>query len=307
LPEARPSTAAPASGERRRVGVIGLGIMGGAMAARLLEAGHAVSGFDIDAAALARFSERGGTACDSPAHAAQGAEVLLLMVHDEKQVERVLDGPTGALKRLASGSVVWLGSTVPPASARAWAERLAERGIALIDGPVSGGATGAEEGELVAICGAGDEALARAGFALRTCTRHVYHVGPPGAGATVKMINQLLVAAHSALTAEAMALARCAGVEPLQLIEVVSNSAGQSRIFDKRAPRIAVGDHAVHVSIDTLRKDLGIAIETAGQLGLDPVIARGVLAVLDGAARAGRGALSDTTLVDSYLGPLTPG
>ncbi len=306
MPEARPPAAAPAAGERHRVGVVGLGIMGGAMAARLLAAGHAVSGFDIDAAALARFSERGGTACDSPASAAMGAEVLLLMVHDAKQVERVLEGPTGALKRLAPGSVVWLGSTVPPASASGWAERLAERGIALIDGPVSGGATGAEGGELVAICGASDEALAQAGFALRACTRHVYHVGPPGAGATVKMINQLLVAAHAALTAEAMALAQRAGVEPLQLIEVVSNSAGQSRIFDKRAPRIAAGDHAVHVSVDTLRKDLGIAIETAGQLGLDPALARGVLAVLDAAAQAGRGGQSDTTLIENYLGPAGP-
>ena len=306
MPDAGRPTAPPSAGERRRVGVIGLGIMGGAMAARLLEAGHAVSGFDIDAAALARFSERGGTACDSPASAAQGAEVLLLMVHDQQQVERVLEGPSGALKRLLAGSVVWLGSTVPPACAAAWAERLAERGIGLIDGPVSGGATGAEGGELVAICGASDEALARAGFALRACTRHVYHVGPPGAGATVKMINQLLVAAHAALTAEAMALAHRAGVEPLQLIEVVSNSAGQSRIFDKRAPRIAVGDHAVHVSIDTLRKDLGIAIDTARQLGLAPRLALGVQALLDEASGAGQGADSDTRLIERYLVPLGP-
>ena len=95
-------------------------------------------------------------------------------------------------------------------------------------------------------------------------------------------------------------------MEPLQLIEVVSNSAGQSRIFDKRAPRIAVGDHAVHVSIDTLRKDLGIAIDTARQLGLAPRLALGVQALLDEASGAGQGADSDTRLIERYLVPRGP-
>lgn len=302
MPDA-PAAAAPAPPAARRVGVIGLGIMGGAMAARLLQAGHPVSGTDLDAAARERFAALGGTLADTPAEAARGAELLLLMVHNAQQVDRVLEGADGALSALDAGAVVWLGSTVAPAYAQALAERLAARGLALIDGPVSGGASGAEAGELVAICGATPQALALADFALRACTRQVYRVGPPGAGATVKMINQLLVAAHSALTAEAMALASRAGVDAAQLIEVVSHSAGQSRIFDKRAPRIAAGDHAVQVAIDTLRKDLGIAIDTAQGLGLEPAIARSVLGVLDAAAQGGRGGDSDTTLIRHYLGP----
>jgi len=302
LPEPLPAEAATA----RRVGVIGLGIMGGAMAARLLQAGHRVRGADLDPAALARLAQRGGTPAAAPAEAAQGAELLLLMVHNAQQVERVLEGPEGALQALPSGAVVWLASTVPPAYAQALAGRLADRGLALIDGPVSGGATGAASGELVAICGATPEALAQADFALSACTRQRYHVGPPGAGSAVKMINQLLVATQAALTAEAMALAQRAGVDAQQLIEVISASAGQSRMFDKRAPRIARGDHAVHASIDTLRKDLGIAVETALGLGLDPVIARSALAVLDAAAQDGRGGDSDTTLVRRYLGTSAP-
>lgn len=288
------------------MGVIGLGIMGGAMAARLVRAGHLVAGVDLDAAAGARLAALGGTAVATPAEAARGAELLLLMVHNAQQVDRVLGGDDGALSTLAAGAVVWLASTVAPADAKALADRLLERGVALIDGPVSGGATGAEAGELVAICGATPQALAQAGFALRACTRRIYHVGPPGAGSSVKMINQLLVATQSALTAEAMALASRAGVDAAQLIEVVSASAGQSRMFDKRAPRIAAGDHAVHASIDTLRKDLGIAVGAAQALGLDPVIARSALAQLEAAARDGRGGDSDTTLIRRYLGPAAP-
>ncbi|MCW5654548.1 NAD(P)-dependent oxidoreductase [Hydrogenophaga sp.] len=305
MPESHPADSGTEPVEGRTVGVIGLGIMGGAMAERLLDAGHVVRGFDIDAAAVARFGARGGWACETPAAAARDTELLLLMVHNEHQVAQVLEGPTGALASMAPGGVIWLGSTVSPSVAIDLAARLAAQGIALIDGPVSGGATGAQTGDLVAICGGSPESLSRADFALRVCARHVYHVGPPGAGASVKMINQLLVAAHSVLTAEAMALARLAGVEPRQLIDVVSNSAGQSRIFDKRAPRIADGDDTVHVSVDTLRKDLSIVIEASNRLGLDPKIARAVLAVLDGAAQAGRGGQSDTTLIQDYLGPVS--
>jgi putative dehydrogenase len=282
--------------------VIGLGKMGGAMALRLLEAGHSVTGFDVDQTSLARFVALGGKACDSPAMAARDAEVLLVMVHESTQVDRVFFGESGAADGMPRGCVAWLGSTVSPAYARQLAEKLGARGIAFIDGPVSGGATGAEDGNLVAICGAAPEALAAAGFALDACTQRVYAVGPPGAGSTVKMINQLLVAAHSALTSEAMALTALAGVNPAQLIEVITHSAGSSRIFEKRAPRIADGDHAVHVTIDTLRKDLQIAIDTAAQLGLDPLIARSVHTLLTAAVEAGHGGRSDTTLVDDYLG-----
>jgi 3-hydroxyisobutyrate dehydrogenase len=288
------------------VGVIGLGKMGSAMAARLLAAGHVVSGHDLNPEAVAVLATQGGKAAASPAHAAQHAAVLLVMVHDAAQVESVLfggqDAAQGAAGQMAPGSVVWLASTVAPDYARALAQRLQAQGVALVDGPVSGGATGAEDGDLVAICGATPQALEQATFALQACCRQVHHVGEPGMGSTVKMINQLLVATHCALTSEAMALAMRAGVDPARLIEVIAQSAGTSRIFEKRAPRIAQGDHAVHVTINTLRKDLQIAIDTAHSLGLEPVIARSAHGLLSAAATAGCGAQSDTTLVQDYLG-----
>ena len=297
--------------DARGVGVIGLGRMGGAMAGRILKAGHRVKGFDVRAEAVTNFVARGGQSVNSPALAAEGAEVLLVMVYDATQVDRVLfggdDGDTSspgiaaAITHLAPGCIVWLGSTVSPAYARQLAARLATHDVALIDGPVSGGATGADDGNLVAICGAEAHLLASAAFAMDACTQHVYRAGAPGMGSTIKMINQLLVTAHSALTSEAMALAVRSGVDPALLIEVISQSAGTSRIFEKRAPRIAAGDHAVHVSIETLRKDLQIVIATARELGLTPAIAQSVQALLATATDAGHGADSDTTLIDDYL------
>ena len=273
------------------------------MAARLLAAGHAVDGFDVDAGALARLVAGGGEATDSPAAAARRAEVLLVMVHDAAQVESVLFAPgIGAVRTLPPGSVVWLASTVPPAFATRLAERLAAHDIAFIDGPVSGGLTGAEDGQLVAICGATAGALASADFVLRACTHRVHRVGAPGAGSTVKMINQLLVASHAVLACEAMALAMRAGLDTAQLIGVVTESSGNSQMFQKRAPRIAADEHAVHASIDTLRKDLAIAIDAAEQLGVEPTVARSVHGLLRAATDAGHGAESDTTLVRDYLG-----
>ena len=302
MPELRFADAA-----RRRIGVIGLGKMGGAMAARLLGAGHVVTGYDLNPDATAGLVAAGGTAAESPAQAARDAEVLLVMVHDATQVDSVLFGgqvsAMGAAGQMAAGCVVWLASTVAPDYARALAQRLQAHQLALIDGPVSGGATGAGDGDLVAICGATPQALQQAAFALQACCRDVHRVGEPGMGSTVKMINQLLVATHSALTSEAMALAARAGVDPARLIEVITQSAGTSRIFEKRAPRIAAGDHTVQVTIDTLRKDLQIAIDAAHSLGMDPVIARSAHGLLNAAAAAGRGADSDTSLVQDYLGP----
>jgi L-threonate 2-dehydrogenase len=289
--------------------------MGGAMAARLLAAGHAVAGFDVNAYAIVQLVAGGGEAAGGPASAARGAEVLLVMVHDAAQVEQVLFGPArsdhgdagphagrlGAVDALSPGCVVWLASTVPPAYAAELGQRLAARGVDFIDGPVSGGTTGADDGQLVAICGATAQAMDGADFALRACTHRIHRVGMPGAGSTVKMINQLLVAAHSALACEAMALAMRAGVDPLQVIDVIAESAGSSRMFEKRAPRIAAGDHAVHASIDTLRKDLGIAIRAAEQVGVEPVIGRCVQGLLDAASGSGHGAESDTSLVRHFL------
>lgn len=282
------------------VGFIGLGTMGCAMAAQLVQRGHRVSGNDVNAQAVARLVHRGGELADTPADAARHADVLVVMVHDAAQAEHVLFGPDGAAASMRRGSVVWLASTVMPAFARGLAPRLSERGLLLVDGPVSGGMTGAESGRLTIIASGSTEALEACAAVMDACASRVFRVGNVGAGSTVKMINQLLVAAHVALTAEALALGAAAGVSRTQLIEVITHSAGSSKMFEKRAPRIAAGDHAPHTTVNTLLKDLRIALDTARDLGMAVPIAATAQSVFMKAASAGHGAHSDTTIVHVY-------
>lgn len=283
---------------RPQVAVVGLGRMGAAMASSMQAAGLEVTGYDIDAQKAALFARPGAVPVRSPREAAQNAAIVVVVVHDEAQVEEVLAGPEGAMPAMSRGAVVWLASTVSPSYAKKLGERLAACGLMLLDAPVSGGTTGASAGELTAIAGGSAQALTAAEPALVVCTRRVYHVGPAGAGSAVKMVNQLMVAVHSMLTGEAMALAVGAGLDAAKVIEVVTHSAGSSVIFAKRAPRIAAGEHEVQVSIATLRKDLAIAVGAARDFGLLLPLAERALQVLEDAIANGRGTLSDTRLVE---------
>jgi len=274
--------------------------MGGAMARRLIEAGHDVAGCDIDAQAIERLVARGGRCAMRPADAAAGAAIVVVMVHDAVQVERVLFGADGVVCACRPGTVVWLASTVTPFFARSLAPRLGQLGLLFVDGPVSGGATGAEAGALTVIAGGDTAALEACRSAMEACASQVFRVGDAGAGSTVKMINQVLVAAHIALTAEAVSLAVAAGVQPQQLINVITHSAGSSKMFEKRAPRIATGDHTPHSTLDTFLKDLGIALESAGEFGSAMPMAAAAHGVFAAAAADGHGRDSDTLVVRAY-------
>jgi putative dehydrogenase len=279
------------------VAIAGLGRMGSAMAARLCLAGFTVHGYDIDVQRVAQLQARGGIAAASPAQAAAHAAVLVVMVHDETEVDAALFGSGGAVPALRPGCAIWLASTVSPAYALKLAERLAVRALLFVDGPVSGGTTGASAGELSVIAGGTSAAIECTRKVMQACAARVFHVGDAGSGSTVKMINQLLVAVHSVLTSESMLLSAAAGLDTTKVIDVVAHSAGHSVIFGKRAPLIARGNHDVQVSIATLHKDLAIALEAASGLGVDLRLARAAFDMLQQAINAGRGELSDTELL----------
>lgn len=295
--------AAPAAWPTRPVQVacIGLGAMGLPMAERMVAAGHMVRGYDPRAKALAQLAAAGGQPAASPAAAAQGAQVLLLMVHNAEQARQALWGDAGAAAALASGAVVWLAATVTANDARQLAAALQAQGIALLDGPVSGGVTSARAGTLCVIAGADAAVLHAARPVLDACATQVFHVGGVGAGASVKMINNLLAASHVALTAEALALGVKAGVALPQLIEVVGHCSGQSRMFDKRAPRMAADDHEPQVAMHTFVKDLDIACSAAAAVGCVLPVAEAARQVYRRAADSGLAQQSDTRLLPFYL------
>ena len=274
--------------------------MGAAMAQRMIQAGLQVTGFDLRPEAMTRLEALGGRSAEGPAEAARGASVAVVMVHDTPQVQKVLFGQGGVAAALEPGAVVWLASTVTPDDARLFESQLAASGLLFLDGPVSGGMTGAQEGDLTVIAGASSAALDAAGDALRACASHVFHVGEVGAGSTVKMINQLLVASHLALAAEAVAFGVKAGVDAAQLVEVVMRSAGTSRMFEKRAPRMVSGDATPHSTVKTFLKDLNIALDVAQKLKFPTPVAAAAHQVFIMAAGCGYADETDTRVLRVY-------
>jgi L-threonate 2-dehydrogenase len=246
------------------IGFIGLGAMGMGMARSLLRAGFTVRGFDVVPAAIANLEEAGGVGASSPADAAVGADLLVVMVLNAEQVASVLFGADGAAAQLAAGAVVMVCSTVPPAFARQTAQRLAEMGLAMLDTPVSGGTVRAADGELSVMASGSADAFIKAEAVLAAVAANVYRLGDEcGQGSSMKMINQLLAGVHIASAAEAIAFAAKSGMDLQTVYDVICNSAGGSWMFQNRVPHILADDYTPHSAVDIWIKDLGIVLDTA--------------------------------------------
>jgi L-threonate 2-dehydrogenase len=268
-----------------RIGIIGLGSMGAAIAAALLRAGHEVSGFDIDSSALERFRAAGGIAKPNAEDVAVESDLVVVIVRDEEQIESLLSSNAAALGSLRKDVVLWIASTVSPDYIATLGERLLTRGMHVLDGPVSGGVARAQAGKLTAIFAGSDRAVCAATVFAPAIAEHVFRVASfPGPASAVKAINQLLAASHIALAAEALGLALRAGVDPEILQKVVNTSAGASRMFSDRVPRMLADDHAPHATIGVFLKDIQIAIDLARQRGATTPVAEAARDVFSRAA-----------------------
>lgn len=283
------------------VGVIGLGSMGLGSAQALVDAGLAVRGADVRAAAREALEAAGGIPCASAAAAADGAEVLVLMVVNAEQCDAVLFGDGGALETLPRGAVVLLSVTVPPRYAETLAERLAERGHRMIDGPVSGGPAKARDGALSIMASGPPEAFDFAKPVLDAMAATVHRLGDtPGMGSKVKTVNQLLAGVHIAAACEAMALGIRMGADPQALYDVISQSAGASWMFNNRVPHILAGDYRPLSAVNIFVKDLGIALET-GRANTFPLpLSAAAQQLFQAAAAAGYGSDDDSSVIKVY-------
>ncbi len=287
--------------EKPRVAFIGLGAMGQPICSHILRARHDVAGYDVNPTVLERLREQGLETASSPSAAASEAQVLIVMVHNADQVDQVLFGTNGAAEKLPADATIWLASTVSPEYVEKLDKRLSELSLNLVDGPVSGGVTGAQDAALSIIVSGSTKALDACASVMACCSKTIYRVGDvPGLASKVKLINQLLTASHIALTAEALSLGVRSGIDPETLIEVISESAGTSRQFEKRAPRMASGDHTRHSTINIFLKDLDIALEAAKKLRFPTPISSIAHQMFTMAAGAGLGNDSDTTIIKVY-------
>ncbi len=280
------------------VAVIGLGSMGMGAALNLLRKGHATSGCDLSAPAREAFARAGGRAVERPAELPDGLGAVIVLVVNAAQAEDVLFGPQGCLPRLAPGAVVLCCTTMAPEAARGLGARLAERGISMLDAPVSGGAAGAREGRMTVMASGPDESFARAQPVLDAIAGKVWRLGAAhGAGSTVKMVNQLLAGVHIAAAAEAMALGIRAGADPQTLFDVITTSAGNSWMFQNRMPHVLAGDDTPLSSVNIFVKDLGIVLDQARGLTFPLPLAATAHQLFLAAAAAGLGGRDDAFVI----------
>jgi 3-hydroxyisobutyrate dehydrogenase len=293
---------ATSSSRRRGVAcVVGLGSMGLGAAVSLVRAGFEVRGVDLRPEVVEGFVQAGGVGAASASEGARGAEAVFTFVVNAEQTRAALLGLGGACETLAPGAVVVACATVPPAFAEGLAGELGERGLLMLDAPVSGGAAKAAAGEMTVMASGTPEAFAKAGPFLDAVAAKVYRLGDaPGQGSRVKMINQLLAGVHIAAAAEAMSLGMRAGVDPEVLYEVISNSAGSSWMFQNRVPHILEGDYSPRSAVDIFVKDLGIVLDAGRTLGFPLPIAAAAHGRFAEASAAGLGREDDAAVVKVY-------
>ena len=287
------------------LGVIGLGSMGRGAALTALKRGVPTWGMDLNPAACAVVAEAGGRIAANLDELAQHCDAVQLLVVNAAQTEQLLfgSGPDdgGLAAKLKRGSVLITSATVDPTLPPLWEKRLAERGLHLIDAPVSGGATKAANGEMTVMASGRPEAFAAVGGLLDAVAGKVYRLGDQaGVGSTVKMVNQHLAGVHIAAACEAMALGIRAGANPDQLYEVICNSAGMSWMFANRVPHILAGDYTPLSSVNIFVKDLGIVLDAARKLAVPLPLAAAAHQLYLGTAGAGHGAEDDSAVIKLY-------
>jgi 3-hydroxyisobutyrate dehydrogenase len=288
----------------KRIGLIGLGNMGGRIAVRLRDGGQAITGFDAD-------PSRAG-ACGVPAAASIAAlvaesDAVLLSLPDSPVVEAVVAGPGGILESAREGQIVVDLSTSSPSSTIALGERLAERGVTLIDAGISGGAAAAEKGTLTIMAGGDEAALELVRPALETFSERIVHMGAIGAGHQTKLLNNFLNAVSLSATAEVMVAARVAGLDLHRVLDVINSSSGVSFASLNRFPRIIEGDYLEGgLTSRLMLKDVTLYVDMLRELGAPSVNVSGPLAAFGLALGLGYGDAISNRVVDA-LGDVAGG
>jgi 3-hydroxyisobutyrate dehydrogenase len=241
--------------------------MGAAMAANLARAGFAVTAWNRTPGRAPELEGLGVALAGSPADVAQATDAVVVCVSDTPDVESVLFGPEGLAGGAHSGQLVIDCSTISPSATRDFAARLADQGVALVDAPVSGGSEGAQKATLTIFCGGEAADVERARPILAAMGKTITHVGPSGAGQAVKAVNQVILAGTYLGVAEGIVLAMKAGLDVQQVVEALGGGAAQSWVLANRSERMRVNDYPLGFKVALHRKDLGIALDLAHQLG----------------------------------------
>ena len=264
--------AAPAPGPSPRIGFLGTGIMGGHMARRLAEAGHAVAAWNRTRDKAEALSSAGVLVVESPAEAASGADAVICMLSSGPVCDEVLLGG-GVMEAMMPGGLLAVMSSIPVETARGHARRAGERGIDCLDAPVSGGERGARDGTLSIMAG-GSAAAFRRGLPIFAALGRATHVGPAGAGQLAKLANQVIVAGSISVVAEALLLAGRGGADPGKVREALLGGFAESTVLRQHGLRMIEQDFRPGGPAKYQVKDTATAVALARGVGLElPVLA----------------------------------
>lgn len=276
------------------IAMLGIGRMGRAIGERLLDQGHRLTAWNRSPAKTEPLVARGARSAATPAEAVAAGEVVVSLLTDAAAIVTVYDGASGALSGQVAGKLFIEMSTVRPETEIGLARRVRERGAALIECPVGGTVGPARDGKLLGLVGGEPADVARARPLLEQMCRRVEHVGPVGAGASMKLAINLPLLVYWEALAEALTIARTAGLDPVRLMDIMADTSGAPAILKLRGGAIASALAGTklgpaHFNIDTIRKDLRTMIEEARSLGAALPAAQATLAAFDEASAAGLG------------------
>jgi 2-hydroxy-3-oxopropionate reductase len=273
------------------IGFIGLGLMGKPMARNLLKKGYSVIAHSRSRGPVGELVKEGATAGGSPAEVARTARIIITMLPDGPDVEKVLEGDNGVFGSMAKGTVIVDSSTIAPAIARRLAARAKELGGAMLDAPVSGGEIGAIEGTLTFMVGGDASTLESVRDILGAMGKpeRVVHVGDSGAGQICKACNQIVLGGTMSVVAEAIALSRKAGVDPMKVRAALMGGFAQSRVLEVHGERMITGNWKPGFKAKLFKKDLGIAMNTLAENGVPAPTSAVVQQLVNAQIAAGEG------------------
>jgi len=279
-----------------KIGFIGLGNMGGPMAANLVKAGHDVKGFDLVAENLENLSKTGGTVAATVADAVSDAEIVISMLPAGKHVTAVYSGPDGVLENTPAGALLIDCSTIDVTTARDIAQTASGKGFEMLDAPVSGGIMGAQGATLTFMTGASDTAFARAEPVLAQMGKNIIHAGGPGNGQAAKVCNNMLLGISMIGVSEAFNLADKLGLDRQKLFDISSTASGQCWSLTTYCPvpgpvatSPANNDYKPGFSVEMMLKDLKLSQDAANSAGVETPLGGHATELYDAFADAGNG------------------
>jgi 2-hydroxy-3-oxopropionate reductase len=274
---------------KKKIGFIGLGIMGKPMAKNLLKAGYSIVAYDLNKDAVEDVVKAGALGASSSKEAAGKAEVIITMLPDSPDVKEVILGKDGVLEGIKPGSIVIDMSSINPLVSQEIEKELRKKGVEMLDAPVSGGETGAIQGTLAIMVGGKEKVFNESVEIFKAVGKNIVHVGGIGAGGFVKLVNQIIVAVNIAAVGEAFTLGTKAGLDPQVIYQAIRGGLAGSSVLETKAPMMFARNFKPGFKIRLHHKDLQNALSTAKDLGVPLPLSSFVQQIILSLMTEGRG------------------